>query len=305
MLRILGSRKTLGDGLSRRDLLRLGSLGLGSLGLGGLACPDLRTLSAAENAVEAKTTRAGSFGKARSCILLYLFGAASQLETFDVKPQAAAEVRGELGSIATRVPGIEICELLPRTAQVIDRASIVRSMTHPYPIHGSAYSLTATPFLDIPMQLNYQDPRHWPFVGSVVEALDERRSAESPNLPRNVALPWPLSSRRNHPSRNGGPYGAFLGRAYDPIWTEFEGEATRQASYEFNGQVTTCFDPYGGVSLIAALSCRAPRRCRRRSRSIAWTAVARCSNNSTTRGRRSTPPSDKATIARSRWPFRC
>ncbi|HUX86493.1 MAG TPA: DUF1501 domain-containing protein [Chloroflexota bacterium] len=239
MLRILGSHKTLCDGLSRRDLLTLGTLGMGGFVSGNLLAPI--------EAAAAGAPPQGAFGRAKSCIRIYLFGAASQLETFDVKPQAPVEVRGELGAISTSVPGLAICEGLPHLAQVMDRSTVVRSMTHPYPIHGSAYSLTATPTLDIPMQLDHQDPRHWPFVGSVVEYTDERRRADLPPLPGNVALPWPLSSRRDHPSRNGGPYGAFLGSAYDPIWTEFEGEATRQASYEFNGKVTTCFDPYGGV----------------------------------------------------------
>jgi hypothetical protein len=244
MLRVLGSAKSLCDGLTRRDFLRLGALGATGLSLDGL----LRQEAAASGAA----ARARSFGRARHCILLYLFGAASQLETFDPKPDAPVEVRGELKAIPTRVPGLHVCELLPRLAEVIDRVTIVRSMTHPYPIHGSAYSLTSTPTLDIPMQLNAKDPRHWPYIGSVVDYLDEqharrRGQATAPLVPRNVALPWLLSSRRPHPSRNGGPYGAFLGRKYDPIWTEFTGEATRAGTYEFEGKVTTCLDPYGGV----------------------------------------------------------
>src|SRR6266852_4504113 len=103
------------------------------------------------------------------------------------------------------------------------------------------------------MQLNAHDPRHWPYIGSVVDYLDERRARSAlgerrqRGAPRNIALPWLLSSRRPHPSRNGGPYGAFLDSAYDPVWTEFEGEATRAASYEFEGKITTIRDPYGGV----------------------------------------------------------
>ena len=75
-----------------------------------------------------------------------------------------AAIRGELGrSIATSVPGTSIASGLPRLAKVIDRASIVRSMTHPYPIHGVAYALTGTPRIDIPMELNPRDPAHWRF----------------------------------------------------------------------------------------------------------------------------------------------
>jgi hypothetical protein len=245
MLRILGSAKALCDGITRRDFLQAGALGVAGVGLADV----LRQEAARAATAPAPTAR--SFGKARRCVLLYLFGAASQLETFDPKPEAPVEVRGELKAARTRVPGLHLCELLPRLAGVIDRAAVVRSMTHAYPIHGSAYSLTSTPTLDIPMQLDAKDPRHWPFIGSVIDYLDQRlprRGEErAPSVPRNIALPWLLSSRRPHPSRNGGPYGAFLGPQYNPIWTDFAGEATRAGTYEFNGKVTTCLDPFGGV----------------------------------------------------------
>lgn len=240
MLRILGSARSLCDGLTRRDFLQAGALGGAGLTLAGL----LRAEAAREGG-----SRPASFGKAKRCILLYLFGAASQLETFDPKPDAPAEVRGELKSAATRVPGLRLCEGLPRVAGVIDRATVVRSMTHPFPIHGSAYSLTSTPDIDIPMQLNAKDPRHWPYIGSALDYLDHQRGRKGKRrpVPDNVALPWLLSTRRPHPSRNGGPYGAFLGPTYDPVWTEFTGTATREASYDFGGKITTVRDPYGGV----------------------------------------------------------
>src|SRR5262249_33675484 len=131
-------------------------------------------------------------------------------------------------------------------ARLADRLTVVRSLTHPYPIHSSAYALTSVPTIDIPTQLNAKDSRHWPYVGSVLAYLDRRRGSRRPLA--NVALPWLLTSRRPHPSRNGGPYGAFLGYAYDPVWTSFEGEALREASYEFEGKVTTIRDPYGGIT---------------------------------------------------------
>jgi hypothetical protein len=85
MLRILGSRKTLCDGLSRRDLLHAGALGLLGVSLGDLLTP--RPTAAGEPAA--------AFGKAKACILLYLYGAPSQLETFDLKPAAPSDVRGD------------------------------------------------------------------------------------------------------------------------------------------------------------------------------------------------------------------
>src|SRR5262249_21273974 len=122
MIRVLGGPKRLCDGLTRRDLLHAGSIGLFGLGLA-----DWTTPARAEAMI-------GGFGKAKSCILLYLYGAPSQLETFDPKPAAPAEIRGEFGSIPSVVPGIDVCERLPLMAQVMDRVSVVRSVTHQYPI---------------------------------------------------------------------------------------------------------------------------------------------------------------------------
>src|SRR5262245_23586718 len=132
MLRILGSARQLCDGLTRREWLRVGWLGLTGLGMS-----DLLRL---QDAAAACTSQERGFGQAKACILLYLYGAPSQLETFDVKPDAPREIRGELGQIATVIPGYSVCELLPRTAQIVDRLTIIRSMTHPYPIHGIAYA---------------------------------------------------------------------------------------------------------------------------------------------------------------------
>jgi hypothetical protein len=235
MLRILGSNKRLCDGLSRRDFLQASSLGL--LGLGAQTA-----LSPAAHASPA----GGSFGKAKRCILLYLYGAASQIETFDPKPLAPAEVRGELGAISTSVPGIEIGELLPLTSRIVDRATIVRSMTHPYPLHASAFTLTSIPTIDVPLQMSPRDPRHWPFIGSVVDYLADQRGEPAPDVARNIGLPWRLSSRRPLAAGdNAGPYGAWLGRAYDPLWTDFQGQGTRESTYTFGEQTIRCHDPYG------------------------------------------------------------
>src|SRR5262249_30914266 len=159
MLQILGSRKTLCNGLTRRDFLAAGGLALA-----GLGTSPARQASAAA----ARAARAPSFGKARSVILLFLYGGASQLETFDVKPEAPVEIRGGPGSMPPPVPGSRVGEGLPRLARVIDRSTVVRSLTHPYPIHGTAYSVTSNPLLDGAMQDNPRDLRHWPFIGSVV-----------------------------------------------------------------------------------------------------------------------------------------
>src|SRR5438270_12688572 len=170
MLRVLGSPKTLCDGLTRRDMLWAGGLGLLGVGLEGFF-----RLRQAQAATPARPAAGASFGRAKSCILLYLYGSPSQLELCDMKPDAPVEIRGELRPIRSSLPGLDVCELFPHMAPVMDRTTVVRSMTHPYPIHGVAYALTGAPQIDIPIELNPRDGRHWPFVGSVVDYVQRQR----------------------------------------------------------------------------------------------------------------------------------
>src|SRR5436190_23051102 len=125
MLRIRGTSRRLCDGISRRDFMTIG--GLGALGV-----------SLADAAPQPTT-------KAKACILLFLYGSPPQHETFDPKPDAPAEVRGEMGSIPTALPGVRFCDGLPRTAAVAHELTVVRSMTHPYPVHGVAYAVSGIP----------------------------------------------------------------------------------------------------------------------------------------------------------------
>jgi hypothetical protein len=248
MLRILGSPRRLCDGLTRRDLLHVG--GLGTL---GLALGDV--LHAAESPAAAT---AASFGRAKSCILLYLYGSPSQLETFDVKPEAPVEIRGELGGIATKVPGLLVGELLPQVARIVDRTTVVRSMTHPYPVHGIAYATTGLPDPAGQLEVTPRDARHWPFLGSVFDYLQERGGGPPPELPANVALPFPLSTRRTNQPFRAGPYGGFLGAAYDPIWTEFRGEGNRPFVQSNRGVVQEFRDPYAGIEPTCRFELAAP-----------------------------------------------
>src|SRR5438270_5322877 len=137
-----------------------------------------------------------------------------------MKPNAPVEIRGELKPIRSSLAGLDVCELLPNMARVMDRVTAVRSMTHPYPIHGVAYALTGVPQIDIPMELNPHDPRHWPFIGSVVDYLGRRSGGKKKaTAPDNVALPFPFSSQRVGEVPRAGPYAAFLGGAHNPLWT--------------------------------------------------------------------------------------
>src|SRR6516162_5602392 len=132
MLPVIGSKTTLCDGLTRRDLLHIGGLGAFGFGLS-----DLFRLERVRAAAPAR-----SFGQAKACILLFPYGSPPQHETFDPKVEAPAEIQGEMKAIATSVPGLRICDHLPLIARVMDQVTVVRSMSHPYPEHGVAYAVS-------------------------------------------------------------------------------------------------------------------------------------------------------------------
>ena len=134
------------DGFVRRDLMRIGGLTALGLGLGDFL--RIGRVAAAEGLAMPPV-------KAKACILIWLDGGPSHLETFDPKPDAPAEVRGPMSTIATKLPGIRLSESLPRTAQMLDRLAIIRSMTSPLGEHnfGTHYLMTGykpTPVLDYP-----------------------------------------------------------------------------------------------------------------------------------------------------------
>lgn len=116
------------EGISRRELLQVG--GLGALGL---------TLA---DAFRADAAPARNRRSEMACILIFLEGGPSQIETFDPKPNAPADVRGPYGNIATRVPGVQVCELLPRMAQRMDRCALIRSLTGFSGAHTARPALT-------------------------------------------------------------------------------------------------------------------------------------------------------------------
>lgn len=237
MLRLLGSPRTLCDGLTRRDLLQVGGLGLFGFGLG-----DALRLQQAQAAPAAR-----SFGKAKACILLFPYGSPPQHETFDPKPDAPPEIQGEMKSIASSVPGLRICEGLPKIAPLMDRVTVVRSVTHPYPVHGVCYAVSGIPTYTPELETRPRDTRQWPFIGSIVDHLDAcGTGGKIPAVPRNVAMPWVLNSKTDI-LVNAGPYAAFLGQQHDPVWTDFDGAGIREVPPYGEGQKKLFKDPYGGT----------------------------------------------------------
>src|ERR1051326_5569273 len=113
--------------LSRRDFLKMGSMSAGAV---GLTLADLSLLPAAQNRRDV------------NCIVLFLVGGPSQLETFDPKPDAPCNVRGPFGAIRTCVPGVHLSEYLPRMAKIADKFALVRSVHHTSaPIHETGQQL--------------------------------------------------------------------------------------------------------------------------------------------------------------------
>lgn len=181
--------------VTRREVLRAGMIAAG-----GLALPDLLREEA----------RAQTPARARHCIFIFLNGGASQLDTFDMKPEAPDGIRGPYKPIATRVPGIRITEKLPLLAQMTDRFAIVRSVHHHLTAHnsGAAYALSGhSPGTDANIAPTAMDH---PTYGSVVSKL-----LPSPSkLPSSVLTPtWLFDMGFPTPSAGGG----WLGRTYDPF----------------------------------------------------------------------------------------
>src|SRR5438132_14223577 len=111
---------------ARRDFLRLG----GGLAVAGFTLPSAAVGPFAQAAAAAPPAGGTVFGRAKSCIFIYLLGGPPHLDMFDLKPEAPAEYRGPFRPIATKVPGVQICQHLPRLAGIADRYALLRSVSH-------------------------------------------------------------------------------------------------------------------------------------------------------------------------------
>lgn len=210
MLNVLGNPRRVCSGWTRRQVLQAGGAGLL-----GLTLPKV---------LAAETLAGGAAPRAKSVIFLFLFGGPSQLETFDMKPDAPSAIRGPFLPIRSRTPELRISELLPRMADISDKYCVVRTMTHPYNDHsgGAHYIQTGRPW-HIPIGGGFNaTEKDWPAHGSVVDMLDSRASNHAAReMPSFVYLPNRLghlqvfSSKLDRP----GQYAGWLGRGYDPLAT--------------------------------------------------------------------------------------
>lgn len=198
---------------TRRQLLQFtGSSALG-LHLGGLW-----------RAAEAASIGVTSPAKIKACILVFYYGGPSQLETFDLKPLAPAEVRGDFQPIATSAPGIFISEHLPHLAKWMHKAAIIRSVTHQARLHDSAsiHALTGRPLAGPDRELFEPTPQVYPSYGSVIAHHLRHQQRDVPF----AALPFPFRNVHEVPAQGGG----FLGNAFDPLWIDVKPNEKRYAA---------------------------------------------------------------------------
>ncbi|MEX0676833.1 MAG: DUF1501 domain-containing protein [Pirellulales bacterium] len=190
MLTILGRRdwnRPFCDGVSRRDFLKIGTLGLGALSL-----PQL--LAAEEHG--------GTGSSRKSVILIYLVGGPPHQDILDLKPEAPPEIRGPFRPIRTNVPGIEICEHMPRLARMADKLVPVRSIVGAQADHDATQCYTGRQPLKAP-------PGGWPQLGSVVSKL---QAARDRSVPPFVSLCYTCT---HGPYNEPGP--GYLGIAHDSL----------------------------------------------------------------------------------------
>lgn len=190
-------------GLDRRRFLQTGAIALPWLNFSS------SLLAAGAGRPPAGGPAASS--QIKSCIVLFFYGGPSQLDTWDMKPEAPAEIRGEFQPISTRVPGLQICEHLPHCANIMDKVAVVRSMHHGMRNHNAAAveALCGRTPVKGDLELLADDVNSFPCYGAAVSKL----SATKRNVPTHVALPHVMYNVVELPGQNAG----FLGPRFNPF----------------------------------------------------------------------------------------
>ncbi len=203
------------DGLTRRDFLRVGALSAGAVGL------NLADIARIQGAAKSDDI---------NCILLFLVGAPSHLDTWDLKPAAPDTVRGPFKPIKTNVSGIEICEHLPLMAKMADRYALIRSVHHKAaPIHETGHQMMQTGYL-------FRGGQEYPHYGSVVSQLRGRKAG---GLPPFVVLPGPIGNTGVSVSHGQGA--GYLGAKHEPFF--LRGDAADKAFKISDLQAPPGIDP--------------------------------------------------------------
>jgi hypothetical protein len=205
MIRLDGESLYACDRIGRRTILQWGGLGALGLGLSQVLAGRARGAS-------------GPSSTADGCILVYLFGGPSQIDTFDLKPEAPVEFRGEFHPIRTNVPGIDVCEHLPRLSRVMDKLAVVRSMNHQHPRHGYGlyYMFTGRPHARPDL-----DAAPAPSDDPSLPSLVARFATAQADFPPAITVPrW--NRFLDLPNDYAGETAGYLGRSFDPWLLRWE-----------------------------------------------------------------------------------
>jgi hypothetical protein len=193
--------------LPRRAMIQAGALGM--LGL------DMAAVSASQ---ADRTNSRGKHGSAKSVIFIFLSGGLSQLDSFDMKPEAPVDIRGEFSPIHTRTPGVQICEHFPQLATQADKWSLVRSITHKSNEHNESHTLMLTGRSILPPAYNEKKPQptDWPSIAATVGRLTPQRGS----LPSSVVVPQRLLNMNQGGVVTPGQFAGQMGSRYDPWFIE-------------------------------------------------------------------------------------
>lgn len=195
-------------GVTRRAAIQAGAIGLLGLGMNHLTA--LRSLGATG------ATSPARGGRAKSVIYIFLSGGLSQLESFDPKPDAPMEVRGEFKTIRTSTPGTHICEHLPELAKRAHKYALVRSLTHSSNDHSAAHHIMLTGHSELPLGFDPTKAKEsdYPSIAAVAGAVLASRN----NLPPAIVLPDKIVHRSGR--MLPGQFGGQMGRSHDPWFLE-------------------------------------------------------------------------------------
>ncbi len=189
---------------TRREVIQAGAVGLLGLGMNHLT------------ALQALSAPAARPPRAKSVIYIFLSGGLSQLESFDMKPDAPLEIRGEFKPIRTRTPGTHICEYLPKLAGISEKWSLVRSLTHNSSDHSQGHHIMLTGRSDVPLGFDPTKPKKsdYPSMAALATALLPHTN----NLPPAIVLPDKIV--HNSGRTIAGQFGGMLGSQHDPWFLE-------------------------------------------------------------------------------------
>jgi hypothetical protein len=213
-----------------RQLTRRRALEIGSLSLLGLSTAQLASLQAASGGLNRK--------RANSCVFLFLFGGPSQIDLWDMKPNAPVEIRGDFQQAATKVPGIQICEHLPQLALQMDKLCLLRSMCHQMNVHGPACSeiFSGRPYFGAPIT-DQALPDDWPSLSSLTMRFGQSQTG----LPPSAVLPWYLQFP-GQGQRIAGQTGGRMGERHSAMLVQGNSDAKRFAVDGLRLSETVPFD---------------------------------------------------------------